>query len=628
MENKNLKQVLQKKAKEESEEQIVKEVKEDLFARQQARKNLEAVWRLNMNFVAGNQYCGIGGNNQIIEYEKQYFWQEREVYNHIAGLVEVRQSKLSSVKPVMTVIPASADAGDMATARVCNQICNGLWHKMRLSNLITRATSWSEVCGTAFYKIVWDSTLGESLIVDNEKVKLGDVCVSVVPPFELYPDSLSREDVDDCDSIIHARAYRLDEIKDMYGVTVEGEKLDLFTLDYSSTFKPAYTGVASGANYALVIERYEKPSKAHPNGRLLIVSGNKLCYDGDLPFINGENGKRAFPFVRQFSIPIAGSFYGASIVERAIPVQRAYNAIKNRKNEFLNRLSMGVVMVEDGAVDVDNLEAEGLYPGKVLVYRQGANIPTFMAPNKLPVDFDAEETRLQNEFSVISGVNDLMRASNLSFTNMSGTALQILLEQDNTRVSVSTDSIENAICEIAKHTLRLYKQFVKLPRLMNLVGEKGCVDALYFNDKDITTDDVVIDTQNEITLSKAQQRAMVFEIINSGLLQGADGKINESTRLKLIEMLGLGINDVGADVDSAQIHYAQKENLQFSNGNFDSEVQEIDDHDLHIKEHTAFLLGSVGEKLKANGGYEKVLQHIRDHKRFKQLQSEVENLQN
>ena len=317
----------------QTDEEIVKQVKDDLFNRQQMRKNLEAIWRLNMNFVAGNQYLSIGSNNQILENDKQYFWQEREVYNHIAGLIEVRHSKLSNIKPMMTVIPASTDAGDMATARVCNQICNGLWHKMKLSSQVTKATSWSEVCGTSFYKVIWDNACGEVLEADGESVQIGDIKISVVPPFEIYPDSLARESVDDCDSIIHARAYKVSDIRDMYGVEVESEKLDIFGIEYSSMHMPTYTGVCTDDKYALVIERYEKPSKAYPNGRLTIVSGDKLCYDGELPFINGENGRRAFPFIRQVAIAVAGSFYGASVVERAIPVQRAYNALKNRKNE-------------------------------------------------------------------------------------------------------------------------------------------------------------------------------------------------------------------------------------------------------------------------------------------------------
>ena len=39
---------------------------------------------------------------------------------------------------------------------------------------------------------------------------------------------------------------------------------------------------------------------------------------------------------------------------------------------------MGVLMVEDGSVDTDNLEEEGLSPGKILVYRQGSVKPQLM----------------------------------------------------------------------------------------------------------------------------------------------------------------------------------------------------------------------------------------------------------
>ena len=57
------------------------------------------------------------------------------------------------------------------------------------------------------------------------------------------------------------------------------------------------------------------------------------------------------------------NFFGTSVVERIIPVQRAYNTVKNRKHEFMNRMAVGVMAVEDGSVDTDDLEEEGLPPG-------------------------------------------------------------------------------------------------------------------------------------------------------------------------------------------------------------------------------------------------------------------------
>ena len=67
------------------------------------------------------------------------------------------------------------------------------------------------------------------------------------------------------------------------------------------------------------------------------------------------------------------------LVSLLIPFQRAYNAIKNREIEYLNRCTMGVMAVEDGSVDVDELCEDGICPGKVIVYRQGGEAPILLS---------------------------------------------------------------------------------------------------------------------------------------------------------------------------------------------------------------------------------------------------------
>ena len=93
------------KTKETREKELVTEIREDFERRQEERKPFDAQWQLNMNFVMGNQYCGIGANDTLDDFDKQYFWQEREVYNHIAPIMEIRLSKLAKVRPTMTVLP-------------------------------------------------------------------------------------------------------------------------------------------------------------------------------------------------------------------------------------------------------------------------------------------------------------------------------------------------------------------------------------------------------------------------------------------------------------------------------------------------------------------------------------------
>ncbi len=605
--------------------QIVEDVKKDLYLRQLERKGIENQWLINLNFIAGNQY--LQQDSHDIDFSKRFYWEEKKVYNHISGILEHRIAKLCSIKPKIMVVPASADSTDLASARTCQSICDALWHKDKLSKVITRATTWSEACGTAFYKITWNKQGGDLLeLSSGEKASIGEVKIDAISPFEIYPQSLSCEELEDNASIIHARAVDISKIKDMYGIDVEGENLPQFTIKqpidkYSANLTNAdvysFSNIDKKASSALVIEKYILPNSVDTDGRLIIVCGDYLVYDGKLPYINGVNGKRGYPFVKQVSFNLAGSFYGTSVVERLIPLQKDYNALKNRKIEFLNRISMGVVLAEDGAVDIESLEDEGLEPGKIIVYRQGSTPPTFMPSHSVPLDFQEEEIRLQSEFSSISGVSDLLSRFDFNVSNISGTALQIILEQENSKLAITTDSINQAVCDIATQILRLYKQFATLPRVMNIVGDKGGVDSMCFSSADITTQDVIIDTQSETISSPAQQRSTIFEILNSGLLQEDDGKLNRATRQKLIEMLGLGIYDMSGDITALQVKQAQKENLIFEKGK-EVKVKEIDDHELHIHEHTCYLLSN--ESASSNDKiYNKVLEHIREHKKFEHM---------
>lgn len=64
------------------------------------------------------------------------------------------------------------------------------------------------------------------------------------------------------------------------------------------------------------------------------------------------------------------------LVDMLIPCQQSYNALKGRYAEYVDKLSIGGIVVEDGSVDTDTLVEDGLAPGKILVYRQGSVPPT------------------------------------------------------------------------------------------------------------------------------------------------------------------------------------------------------------------------------------------------------------
>lgn len=617
-----------KKTNQTQDKELVSEIKKDYLRRKEERKPFEAQWQLNINFLMGNQYCGINSQDNIDDFDKQYFWQEREVYNHIAPLIDIRLAKLAKVRTQMAVQPSSTQEDDVANAKLCKNILESVSNRLGFGNIVAEVTRWSEICGTGFYKIVWNDKKGAVLGIDehSKAIKQGDIDVVACSPFEVFPDSNTNKDVSGCRSIMHVRAFDVDIIKKVWGVDVKGEDIDTFNLSNSQVLgglgylsSVAKVSKTAKHNQALVIERYTMPNATYPNGRLEIVAGDCLVYVGDLPYKNQEGGERGLPFVRQVCIDQPSLFWGASIIERIIPVQRAYNAVKNRKHEFLNRIAMGVMTVEDGSVDLENLEDEGLSPGKILVYRQGSNAPRMLASESVPGDFNNEEDRLNNEFLSISGVSDWIGANIAAVSNMSGTALGLMIDQENIRISASSESIINAIKNIAKHILRLYKQFANTKRV-NLIANNNDTGVFYWSASNITSDDVVVTVKNEMNDTIAQRRNMLLDLMKSGLLNDNNGQMSATLKTKLLDMLGFGLWENVSDNNALQVECARRENIAFGQGET-PEVCEVHDHDLHIQTHIAFMLGKDFESLTKHNPKikEEMLNHIRMHKQFKKL---------
>ncbi|HEY8390166.1 MAG TPA: hypothetical protein VIL26_04355 [Clostridia bacterium] len=600
-----------------SVEELIQEIRSDYQNRRNQRRKYELQWQLNMNFVLGNQYCDIASNGEIQDCDKQFFWQERQVYNHLAPILETRLAKLNRVRPVMSVVPATDSDSDIYTAKVSSMLLNSIYHKNDLSRLISQATVWSETCGTVFYKIGWDKNAGKiaGKLEDGTPVYQGDISITVVPPFEIYPDYLNSCEVEDCQSLIHARACEVDYIKDTWGITVSGEDVNVFGL-YQSEKNITQTP----KKHSIVIEFYQKPTKQFPKGRLIIITQDKLLHIGELPYNVGAENTPAFPFVKQTCTKTAGSFFGISIIERAIPVQRSYNAVKNRKAEFLNRLAAGVLAVEDGAVDIDELTEDGLPPGKIVVYRQGANPPVFMDTGRLPSELNAEEDRIMSEFISISGVSEIMRNSQVPNSVSSGVGLQLLIEQDDTRLSMSAEFIRDAIKSIAKMILRIYREYSNEARVLKIVGENGDLETYYWKKSDLNSDDVVFASENELNQTPANKRSFVFDLLKTGILADENGKISNRMRHKILEMLGLGIYENARDIDGLHIKQAQRENLALLEQ--DQDASEIDNHELHIEEHIKYMLSDGFSK--KDSIKERFLKHIRHHKAIMSLSNKGE----
>lgn len=609
------------------EDVIVSEIKKEHERRREDRIPFELQWQLNTEFLNGNQYCDINEvTRQIDETPFAYDDEEREVFNVIAMKIEARQAKLSKAKPSLMVRPASDTDEDVSTALISTKIVKGTYNEIKMQEHFNDSTAWCETVGTVLHKDVWDPKMGRLIMRKGEgEWREGGIVHTVVPALEIYPESPFKEYVEQQRSIFHVRPMDVEEIEEVWGIKLPGREMDVYNLENSriSTGGLGYTASVQRytkgrmRNAELVIEATYLPCKKYPKGKLITVVGDKLAVYMDLPWLVGDDFRPSHPFTKQVCIRRPGCFWGRTVVERLIPVQRRFNALKNKKQEYINRIVLPVWFAEqDSLIYREEIAQTGLRPGEIVEYRQGTKKPEAGDPPQLPASLIREEAELLQLFTTISGVSDFSSQSKVS-PGTPGIVAELIRQQDDSRASLTSENIEIAAKEIGRKWLRLYKTFVSTPRVTRMVGNDfNRVHIMRWSVNDITSYDVTLETEDLLNTTMAQRRNMAMLMMDKGLLNDPEtGKVDKKIRLKMFELFEMGNWESAVSDDSIHERRADDENQSFLEGMMPM-VNPLDDDPLHIKRHSRFFLSQEFEDFaKNNPGIKKyVLQHIDLHK--------------
>lgn len=612
-------------------EDIIQNLLSDLDKRRTERSGIENQWRMNANFLMGNQYCEFNPYNREIEQlEPVYDWLERETFNQIAPLIDTRIANLKKINYRMKVKPRTNELEDYAKAETSTTILQYLQTSSDFDTKKNTAIQWNEICGNCFWLNWWDKNKGEKYATETvteissdgverkfeQAFYQGDLEYGLITPYEVYPESIFKQTVEAQRSVIIEQVKTVDEIYDLYGIKVNGTEVNTFELTpvvsgggYGYENTAMTLGTRRIDNAGKIITYMERPSKHRPQGKMIIlVNDEHIVYYGDLPYSR-------IPLIQMVCREVAGQFFGKSVIEDLIPRQRAYNGCLNRIHEYIKRIAIQGHWVEEGAVDITELEEEGAAPGAVLVYRKGSQPPVPIPNGNLPSEIMQERYNLKSDMEYVAGVSQLMVNGATPSGVTSGAAIQNLVEIDNTRLSLTGDHIRNSIRKLAIMWLELYKKYANTRRILNYVGKNSIGNAIIWSNEDINSYDVEYLTENELLMSEETQKQRFFEAYNMGLFTDGSGQIPERVKQRAIEFMKIGNYTEIMNLNALQIQAAQRENVFFEQGVV-PQVSEFDDHEIHIDEHMRYILQMDFQILKMRKKeYAKALEdHIRLHK--------------
>lgn len=651
--------------KEEFEREIISEMQARYEERKSQRCSLDLQNRLNINFYNGEQYTAIDAvKNDIEEVLPLSTWEERNVFNEIAPCVETRFAFLSKKKNNLKNRPASASSEDRTAAKIGNKVLASTRSRLNMSELQQEANLISGIMGTAIWKTVWDPNAGrvvgvEEREIDEEevedltkyeyenellgykknityrKIHEGDVITTVHSPFEIYPENLALP-LRKQNRIMHVILMSPEEVFANWGKIVKGEDHETYKIVKSDDrfYGSAITGRIAGSMFAHatvhnsveVMEEWELPSARYPDGRLIICCDEALLYYGKLPDAMGEDGSYIMPFDVQHSIKTDG-FFGSSVVERMIPLQIKYNSVKNRTQDYINRVTIGVLSVEENSlVDEDYYYENGIAPGEIIKHKRGSDAPRFLSVDSLPDDIAREEQAMLVAFNRLSGVSDLGKQSTVPSQVTSGVAIAGLAEQDDTRIGLEADNIKHCLVSVGKKWLVLYHNNVSFARQVADIGRNNEFEIEQFIGSDLRSFDVFVESEPESSDTLSQRRQKVIELLNGGLFNDPEtGNISREGRAKIFEMLELGDWETFVESDDRQKQRAQRENNAMVTGE-PATLLDFDDDIVHISVHNNFRLSAEYEDaIKRNSQIDQMFtEHVNQHLQSLQMKQSAE----
>jgi hypothetical protein len=609
-------------ASREEEARLVSWVTGQYKAIKAARNTLEVQWYTNLAFFFGRQWIQLlatsaSKNGVQLTIPPAPPWRVRLVINKIRPTVRTELAKVTSQKPQFTVMPRTTDDLDLVASRVSDQILKCEYDEKEIHEKIKSAAWWALVTGTGFIKDFWD------VRATDRQGNKGDFEVEAVTPFHLFVPDLKTEDIEKQPFIIHASTMNVQIANARYGTEFKQADSNVDStqdLLNDSFLNLSGTQATDKRRELLVLECWIKPGW-HPqykDGGLVTIVGDKVVTNRKaFPFKHGE-----YPFSKIIHIP-AGRFYGVSVIEDLIPLQREYNRTRSQIVESKNRMSRPQLTAMEGSINVGRITSE---PGQVILYKPGFQPPTPLPMQGLPSYVAEEVMRIQADFDDISGQHEISRGGTPSQVT-AATAISFLQEQDDTKLSHTVSSIERAVAKLGRHILTYAADYWTEARLVRVIGLDGSFDAQMYKGSDIRGNtDVIVEAGSGLPTSKAAKQAFLMDLLKMGVLPPE----------RVLEVLDIGgIEKVYQEflIDKRQ---AQRENLQMTKLNVatviakrdanqptGADIHDWDNHGVHIIIHDNFRKSQQFESL----SYEtqQVFQaHVEAHKAMQQQEQQAQ----
>lgn len=593
----------------DDEKKILKSVAEKYDRWTRDRKPYEQQWFINAAYVRGQQYVVWSEKDQRLVIPPAPAHRVRLVANRILPKVRAREAKFLKNRPIPVVVPGNNTLRDKQNARLTQKALEYAWRRFQLEQKFHDALKWSMIAHRAYWWFYWDehalarvkvqSQQGEDAAVED--ALLGDICIEVGSPFEVLVADPAIYTMRDQPEIMRIKIRSLEEVRARYpnGQFVHPET----TYDSALRFERQIStlnslniggyGLLEDRNksregtptHVMVRELFVKPTPDFPKGRYMVVANGVLLKNQEeLPYGLWQL-PNPYPCVDFIDISQVGQFFGTTMVEQLIILQKEYNLIRSKIAEQLRVMAFPKLLIArqhqipDGAWTSE--------AGEVISYLALPNLPEpkpWVPPN-IAADAWRNLDRLKEEFDEISHIYPASEGQVGSAT--SGFQTNLLQEAADSVHAPDIRNNEMSIEEAAIKIRHMMKQFYNIPRLMSISGKDLQPEVFEFSSDNIDEyADIIVQAGSALPSLKGAKIQAAMELFKVGLYGNpADPEV----RRRVLTQLEMATTDETIDLARQDEEAARLENDDFEKGEQVPDPEFFQQHDIHYRVHTGWL---------------------------------------
>jgi len=565
-----------------------------IYKNHTVKQRLHPVWHTALAFFEGKQWRRWVKSQGLKDFKPANV-SRKIVVNKIEKIVTTFVAHFERELPTFLVNPNSESPDDTNASQLSETVLKVEYTPM-LEAILGSFFYWKFIIGTGIRGLFWNPSASAEIKLpilnpdtqeeESSEVRVapdvGKIYSKVINPFNFYP--VGGADIDDCTEILYVEALPLDAIQSLYDfkATKENIKVGESSSNFDRDFEEGHT--EKFEERAKVFQYYRKESKSFPNGLFSVVINEKVVKYQPNPYLQwGCN----YPFFRSRAIPIPGQFWGKSPVEQLRKVQIVYNYVYSLIVTTMERMGKLKWWVPKNAGIEDKVISNKI--GDISFYTAQPNVPPPQQASLSPLPYYYFQIldQLDKSFEDISGFHEVKSARlPTGANNPSGVMVNLLLEQDETRLAPAVREYLTTCKNEARLYLKMVQKLYEEDRILRVVGEDKNAEIIDFRGSKIMGND---DVQVELAPILSDSRASWEQTVWKALELGAIDARTAIKKLKLEHPKTI-LNEL------ADEKLALRENILMRAGE-QRGIQEWEDDKIHLSILETFMRSSTFEKL-------------------------------